>query len=81
MQVIVHKPKCTVHVPSIVPEALKKKTTNVGGESKYKCSLSVYLGTYLAFFFIESVLKYTCTLKKFEKVRKCRKNEVLKNYT
>jgi len=68
-----------------VPEALKKKTTNVGGESKYKCSLSVYLGTYLAFFefffFIKSVLKYICTLKKFEKVRKCGKSEVLKNYT
>ena len=38
---------------------------------------------YLVFFFwIESVLKYNCTLKKFEIVRKCgKKIEVLKSYT
>ena len=43
---------------------------NVRGREPW--CLSVHLGTTYLVFFIENVLKYTCTLKKFEKNKKIR---------
>ena len=40
------------------------------------CLKTVYLD-----FFVESVLKYTCILEKFEKKKNSRKSEILKHYT
>ena len=45
-----------------------------------KCSFG---NSFDEIFFVESILKYICTLKKFERVRKYekKKNEVLKSST
>ena len=42
----------------------------------FKKNINGLFGNSLSNFFIKSILKYTCTLKKFEKVKKDEKKKV-----